>query len=44
LPLAEILFGPNDITGPYRIAVFISILFLLQVWMTRRYQSLPPMD
>jgi len=44
LPLAEILFGPNDITGPYRIAVFISILFLLQVWMTRRYQSLPPKD
>lgn len=44
LPLAEILFGTNDITGPYRVAVLISILFLLQVWMTRRFQSLPPKD
>lgn len=42
LPLAEALFGTNDVTGPYRVAVFISILFLLQVWMTRRFQSLPP--
>ena len=44
LPLAELLFGSYDVTGPYRVAVLISLLFLLQVWMTRRFQSLPPED
>ena len=44
LPLAELLFGTHDVTGPYRVAVLISLLFLLQVWMTRRFQSLPPED
>ena len=44
LPLAELLFGSHDVTGPYRVAVLISLLFLLQVWMTRRFQSLPPED
>lgn len=42
LPLSEVLFGTNDINGPYRIAVIISAIFLIQVWMTRRFQSLPP--
>lgn len=44
LPLVELLFGSHDVTGPYRVAVLISLLFLLQVWMTRRFQSLPPED
>ena len=44
LPLAELLFGTHDVTGPYRVVVLISLLFLLQVWMTRRFQSLPPED
>lgn len=44
LPLAELLFGTHDVTGPYRVAVLISLLFLLQVWMTSRFQSLPPED
>lgn len=44
LPLAKLLFGTHDVTGPYRVAVLISLLFLLQVWMTRRFQSLPPED
>lgn len=44
LPLAELLFGTHDVTGPYRVAVLISLLFLLLVWMTRRFQSLPPED
>ena len=44
LPLAELLFCAHDVTGPYRVAVLISLLFLLQVWMTRRFQSLPPED
>ena len=42
LPLSEALFGVNDIVGPYKIAVFISVIFLLQVWATRHFQSLPP--
>ena len=42
LPLAEMLFGTDDVAGPYRVAVLISILFLIQVWLTRRFQSLPP--
>ena len=42
LPLSEALFGVNEITGPYKVAVLISILFLIQVWATRHFQSLPP--
>ena len=42
LPLAETFFGMDDITGPYKIAVCISVVFLIQVWATRHFQSLPP--
>ncbi|MBO5251395.1 MAG: MFS transporter [Bacteroidaceae bacterium] len=42
LPFSEALFGVNEITGPYKVAVLISILFLIQVWATRHFQSLPP--
>lgn len=42
LPLSEALFGVNEITGPYKVAVLISVLFLIQVWATRHFQSLPP--
>lgn len=42
LPLAEMFFDTDDVAGPYRVAVLISILFLIQVWLTRRFQSLPP--
>lgn len=42
LSLSEIIFGVNDIVGPYKIAVFISIILLIQVWATRHFQSLPP--
>lgn len=44
LPLAEAVFGAADITGPYKIAVCISVIFLIQVWTTRRLQSLPPVE
>lgn len=44
LPLAEAVFGTADITGPYKIAVCISVIFLIQVWATRRLQSLPPAE
>lgn len=42
LPLAKTLFGADDIVGPYKIAVFISVIFLVQIWGTRHFQSLPP--
>jgi len=42
MPLADGLFGPNDINGPYRVGAILSVVFLLQVWATRHFQSLPP--
>lgn len=42
LPLAEMLFGSEDIVGPYKIAVGISAILLVQIWTTRHFQSLPP--
>lgn len=42
LTLSETFFGIDDIVGPYKIAVFISVIFLIQVWTTRHFQSLPP--
>ncbi len=44
LPLAETFFGAYDIVGPYKIAVCISVIFLIQVWATRHFQSLPPVE
>ncbi len=44
LPLADTFFGADDIVGPYKIAVFISVIFLIQVWATRHFQSLPPVE
>lgn len=44
ITLSEMFFGADDIVGPYRIAVLISVIFLIQVWMTRRFQSLPPKE
>ena len=41
-PLSQYLFGEPDITGPYKVAVLISIVYLVQVWSTRQFQSLPP--
>lgn len=42
LSLAETFFGVDDVAGPYKIAVFVSVIFLIQVWATRHFQSLPP--
>ena len=44
LSLSDILFTTNDIVGPYKVAVVISVIFLLQVFLTRKFQSLPPED
>ncbi|MBQ9555106.1 MAG: MFS transporter [Muribaculaceae bacterium] len=41
MPLASAIC-PNGITGPYMVGVVLSILFLIQVWATRHFQSLPP--
>lgn len=42
LPLGELMYGTDDVVAPYRVAVLISVVFLLQVWCTRHFQSLPP--
>lgn len=44
LSLSDILFTTNDIVGPYKVTVVISVIFLLQVFLTRKFQSLPPED
>lgn len=44
LPCAEFLFGADDLVGPYKVAVLISVVFLVQVWSTRHFQSLPPVE
>lgn len=40
-PLSHTLFR-GDITGAYKTGVALSFIFLLQVWSTRHFQSLPP--
>lgn len=42
MPLGSALFGSTDVAAPYKVAVGLCLLFLLQVYATRRYQSLPP--
>ncbi|MBR1414387.1 MAG: MFS transporter [Prevotella sp.] len=41
-PLSRLVFGEADVTGPYKVAVALCIVFLVQVWSTRHFQSLPP--
>ena len=41
MPLSKTLFAA-DMTGPYKVGMLLSIVFLLQVWATRHFQSLPP--
>lgn len=43
-PLAHICFGESDLAAPYKIGVAICVIFLFQVWSTRHFQSLPPME
>ena len=44
MPLSRALFGVEDILGPYKVGAVFSIVFLLQVWATRNFQSLPPKE
>jgi MFS family permease len=41
-PLSNALFGPDDLTGCFKIASDFGLVFLLQVYLTRHFQSLPP--
>ena len=42
MPLSKALFGTADITAPYKTGILLCAVFLVQVWATRHYQSLPP--
>ena len=41
MPLSHSLFGA-DLTAPYKVAILLCFVFLIQVWATRQFQSLPP--
>ena len=41
IPLSHNLFGA-DLTAPYKVAILLCLVFLVQVWATRHFQSLPP--
>ena len=41
MPLSG-MFGSEDVTGPYKVGVILSMIFFFQVWATRHFQSLPP--
>ncbi len=43
-PLAMTLFGDNDVVAPYKVGVIICAIYLYQVWSTRHFQSLPPIN
>ena len=41
MPLSHSLFGA-ELTAPYKVAILLCFVFLVQVWTTRHFQSLPP--
>lgn len=41
-PASRILFGQADLTGPYKVGIVLCLIFLVQVFFTRHFQSLPP--
>ena len=42
MPTGKAIFGADDVTAPYKVAVIICLIFFVQVWTTRHFQSLPP--
>ncbi len=40
--LSRLLFGEQDVAGGYKLGIIICLIFLVQVYTTRHYQSLPP--
>lgn len=43
IPLSHSLFGA-DLTAPYKVAILLCLVFLIQVFATRHFQSLPPAE
>ena len=41
-PASRILFGQADLTGPYKVGIVLCLIFLVQVYFTLHFQSLPP--
>ena len=41
-PASRLLFGNTDLTGPYKVGIMLCLLFMVQVYLTRHFQSLPP--
>ena len=41
-PASRILFGQADLTGSYKVGIVLCLIFLVQVYFTRHFQSLPP--
>ena len=41
MPLSKTLFD-SDLTAPYKVGILLCLVFLIQVWTTRHFQSLPP--
>ena len=41
-PASHILFGSADLTGTYKVGIVLCLLFMVQVYLTRHFQSLPP--
>ncbi len=42
MPLSKWLFSSGDINAPYKVGILLGGVFLIQVWTTRHFQSLPP--
>lgn len=43
-PLSRWIFGGLDVAGSYKIGIMLCIVFLIQVYTARHYQSLPPKE
>lgn len=41
-PLSRWILGEQDVAGSYKIGIMLCLVFLIQVYTTRHYQSLPP--
>ena len=42
IPMSKALFEADDIVAPYKVGILFCLIFLLQVYSTRHFQSLPP--
>ena len=39
---SRMLFGGSDLSGSYKVGILLCFIFLIQVYFTRHFQSLPP--